>query len=123
MNARSALPAAAALLSLLLAACGNKGPLILPEPVPAETTPTEPGDVPVVLDRPVTTPQPETEGALRDPTSANPLLVDPVTGPPPPAAEDPYADDSTPPADEGDDEASDDEAADDGGTPPPDGNG
>lgn len=82
MNARTALPAVSALaLSLLLSACGNKGPLVLPEPPEPVETPAEPGAVPVEVEPQTTMPKPETEGALRDPTSATPLLVDPVTGP------------------------------------------
>lgn len=116
MNPRSALlPAAAVALSLLLSACGNKGPLVLPEPAPVETTPTAPGDVPVTIEPPVTLPQPETEGALRDPTAAEPLLVDPVTGPPPPGAE-PYDAEADADADaEADADATDQDSA----TPPP----
>jgi len=51
MNAKTALSVAATALVLLLAACGNKGPLVMPQkPVPVEVPSAEPaapaGDLP-----------------------------------------------------------------------------
>ncbi|AKC86482.1 LPS translocon maturation chaperone LptM [Pseudoxanthomonas suwonensis] len=60
MNTKTVLSAAA--VALALAACGNKGPLVMPqEPVPAEQ------EVPV----PPPAAEPATDPALQDPTDAD----------------------------------------------------
>lgn len=50
MNARHATPLVLTALTLALAACGNKGPLVLPtQPAPQEAPPAKPGEVPVTI--------------------------------------------------------------------------
>jgi len=50
MNARLVTPLLLSALTLSLAACGNKGPLVLPtQPAPQEAPPTKPGEVPVTI--------------------------------------------------------------------------
>ena len=50
MNARLVTPLLLSALTLCLAACGNKGPLVLPtQPAPQEAPPTKPGEVPVTI--------------------------------------------------------------------------
>ncbi|MGH8083237.1 MAG: LPS translocon maturation chaperone LptM [Lysobacter sp.] len=50
MNARHATPLILTALTLVLTACGNKGPLVLPtQPAPQEAPRAKPGEVPVTI--------------------------------------------------------------------------
>ncbi|MBW8809122.1 MAG: lipoprotein [Lysobacter sp.] len=81
MNARHATPLVLTALTLALAACGNKGPLVLPtQPAPQEAPPAKPGEVPVTIskanDPPVATapvpkslPTPPLDSVLTPPTT------------------------------------------------------
>ncbi|MEG3191740.1 LPS translocon maturation chaperone LptM [Lysobacter sp. D1-1-M9] len=79
MNARPALLMIA--LSLGLAACGNKGPLVQ-APVPVEDPATPAGAVPVEVEPQTTYPQAPPANVLRDPTAVDPL-IDPLAEPAP----------------------------------------
>lgn len=96
MNARHALLLLA--LPLALAGCGNKGPLVMPEPPVAEDPAVPAGSVPVDVQVPATMPVDEPAGALPDPTSVDPLLGDPALTDPMPATEDPAPDEAGLPA-------------------------
>lgn len=66
-------------LSLPLAGCGNKGPLVLPQaPVPDQTVPVEP---PVEAGA-----QPVPDAPPADPVPAEPAPAEPVPGTPVPGA-------------------------------------
>lgn len=81
MNARHSLLLAALAVSLplCLAACGNKGPLVMPEDAePATETTTSPGLVPVENRPDQTLPEDEPASALPDPTAVDPLLDQPA---------------------------------------------
>lgn len=81
MNARHATPLVLTALTFALAACGNKGPLVLPtQPAPQEAPPAKPGEVPVTIskanDPPVATapatkslPTPPLDSVLAPPTT------------------------------------------------------
>ncbi len=96
MNARFALLSASLsiALPLVLAGCGNKGPLFLPEPAPVESPVTPGGTVPVEIEPQRTLPADAPTGALPDPTATDPLLGDPATAGPAsdPAPEEPPSD-------------------------------
>ena len=87
MNARHSLLLAALAVSLplCLAACGNKGPLVMPEDAePVIETTTSPGLVPVETRPDQALPEDEPASALPDPTAVDPLLdqqADPVDDP------------------------------------------
>lgn len=98
MNARPATLLVLSALTLSLAACGNKGPLVLPAPpVPQEAPPAKPGEVPVTLsnanDPPVASdpkaksalPAPPLDEVLKAP-AADPSKAD-ASGEPEPGAE------------------------------------
>ncbi len=91
MNARFALLSASLsiALPLVLAGCGNKGPLFLPEPAPVESPATPAGTVPVEIEPQQTLPADEPTGVLPDPTATDPLLGDPAMTDPAPATVEP----------------------------------
>src|SRR5690606_40836359 len=71
MNARNPLLLAALVVSLplVIAGCGNKGPLVMPDEVESVDALEMPTDtVPVELDEP----------AVADPTASDPAVADPV---------------------------------------------
>ena len=77
MNVRRPLLLAAlvATLPLFLVACGNKGPLVMPEDAEPVIEPTShTGLVPVEIHPDQTLPEEAPEGALADPTAVDPLL-------------------------------------------------
>ncbi|KGM56427.1 hypothetical protein N799_04850 [Lysobacter arseniciresistens ZS79] len=91
-------------LPLALAGCGNKGPLVMPEPAVEEApaADTDADAVPVEVDVPETLPADEPEGALPDPTAADPLLDDTGGTDPMPAPVDPAPDTAGEPATDAD---------------------
>lgn len=113
MNPRPSSPPVlfAVATALMLAGCGNKGPLVQ-APAPVDDPQMPASVVPVKVEPQLTLPAAEPEGALRDPTAADPLLVDPVTGPPAPPAELPIDPTTVPyPAPEPDDSDPESESA------------
>jgi predicted small lipoprotein YifL len=75
MNARTALPAALA-LTLLLAACGNKGSLVR---APADTAPVPPADAVPTMDDPTEAGTPD---GILQPPSDPPTSQEPEVPPP-----------------------------------------
>ena len=98
MNVRRPLLLAAlvATLPLSLVACGNKGPLVMPEDAESVIEPTShTGLVPVEIHPDQTLPEEAPEGALADPTAVDPLLEpadEPAGEPAPGQASDPASD-------------------------------
>ena len=84
MNARNPLLLAALVVSLplVIAGCGNKGPLVMPdevEPVDALEMPTD--TVPVELDEPAVADPTESAPTVADPVPFDPIPIDPATVP------------------------------------------
>lgn len=67
-------------LPLALAGCGNKGPLVLPEPEPPTIEVEPESGVPVEIEVPDTLPEPVPSGALADPLAPDPLLPTGASG-------------------------------------------
>lgn len=102
-------------LPLALAGCGNKGPLVLPEPEPPTIEVEPESGVPVEVDAPATLPAATPAAALPDPLATDPLLPTGTTG------FDPYnppIDLSTVPRAEGEGNEADAEDAEDAGDDP-----
>lgn len=86
MNARHATPLILTALTLVLAACGNKGPLVLPTaPPPQEEPRAKPGEVPVTISNANDPP------VAAEPGAKKPLPTPPLENllPPPATPQDP----------------------------------
>lgn len=94
MNARLASLLIPTALTLALAACGNKGPLVLPTaPPPPEPPKARPGEVPVTISN-VNAPPVATDPTKKGP-AAVPSLDKMLTPPAAKPAQDPQKQDST----------------------------
>ena len=96
MNTSIRLTLAAALLALL-SACGNKGPLVLPDSPEAESAQTAPQDAPAATGDPATTAPATTEPTTTEPTTTEPATTaEPTQAPVQEDAPAPVAEPATP---------------------------